>query len=218
MQQNKFIKLCFLTLASLISISCCAEESTAQQNYPWYVGAMGGYGTTTWANLVPKNMSDAMMTSIPIRVAEGGSVWGFYGGYQFMPAFALELSYMQYPTADLYFDSSSLFSFDHDGRTKLRTHTSRIGLVGKFILAIPRTPLKAYSSFGPAEVHRNDAVFDKWRLSPMFGVGLIYDVNPHMTTELATEYVAGYGQSELDPAEHFIPFLYSVFLRVAYRF
>lgn len=219
LEKNKLKKISFSILTFCFSLSCFADYKTTieENNHPFYIGVRGGYASTTWANLVPKDMNEALSTSIPIRVSEGGSAWGFYGGYQVIPTFAVELSYMNYPTANLYFDPDSFFTFQHDGITELRTHTSRIGLLCKFMLAIPHTPLKAFSGFGPAEVHRRDAIVDRWRLSPLFGAGFTLDINPHLTAELGTEYVAGYGLSELDPANHYFPFLYSVFLGVAYR-
>lgn len=186
---------------------------------PFYVGVTGGYGTTTWANLVPKEPNAAMSLSTPTDVSEAGTIWGVYGGYEVLPCFAFEGSYMRYPKARLYFDELSLFSFYHDDRTELTTRTESVSLVGKVMMFIPCVRnLRAYSDFGAAEVHRYDAIVDRWRLSPTFGAGFNYLLNPHTMIELGTEYVAGYGQSELDPADHFIPFLYSGFLRLAYRF
>lgn len=205
----------------LLISSMTIKSSFAQNTYhnPFYIGITGGYGTTTWANLVPKELNAAMSLSTPTGVSEGGTIWGVYGGYEILPCFAFEGSYMRYPTAHLYFDEMSLFSFYHDGRNELTTRTESISIVGKIMMSIPCIwKLRAYSDFGAAEVHRYDPIVDRWRLSPTFGAGLNYTLNPNTIIELGTEYVAGYGQSELDPADHFIPFLYSGFLRLAYHF
>lgn len=209
-------QISLLIAIALLLFSPCIRAT--QPCHPFYVGVTGGVGSTTWGNLVAKNMNDALSTSVPINVSEGGTVYGIYIGYKCIPAFSIELSYMQYPTAQLTFDEMSLFTYNHNNRTQLTTQTSRIALMGKFLLLFPQSNFRVYSSLGPAEVHRNDAVVDRWRLSPAFGAGIEYDVARQWMIELGTEYVAGYGQSELDPAQHFIPFLYSVFLRAAYRF
>jgi opacity protein-like surface antigen len=220
-------RIFFLIFAFIVSVSVQAStqasiqtstQAETKQRHPFYVGVAGGSGATTWSYLVPKYMSDALSTSIPVRVSEGGKVWGVQVGYEFIPEFAMELSYMYYPVANLYFDEDSLFTYLQHGNNKLKTHTSRVALAGKIMLTIPHTPVKAFSSFGAAEVYRYDKIVRRWRLNPTFGAGLDYDITEHVMAEVGTEYVAGYGQSELDPCDHFIPFLYSGFFRLNYRF
>lgn len=100
---KKYFLLIFILF---FSIAGKATETKEQKSHPFYVGVTGGYGATTWGNLVPKDPDNyALNTSVPLRVSEGGKVWGLFAGYQFIPAFALELSYMRYPNAKIYFDS-----------------------------------------------------------------------------------------------------------------
>lgn len=209
-----------LVLTSIASISSFAAiDQENKFRYPFYIGITNGYGSTTWGNLVPKDPDSTMSIATPIRVHEGGYVGGFYAGYEIIPVFALELSYMHYPNAKLIYDYNSLFSFNHNDRTELITRTESIALVGKFMLMIPHTTgLRAYATAGAAEVHRYDTLVNRWRLSPQFGAGFDYLVTCHMMIELGTEYVAGYGRAEVQPSDHFIPFLYSGYLRLAYRF
>lgn len=187
-------------------------------DHPFYIGITGGYGSTTWGSLVPQDPSAAMSIATPIHVSESGAVVGAFAGYEFFPQFAMELSYLHYPNATLFFDEMSLFSFDHDNTTRLVTKTQRLALSAKFMLYIPHSRIRAYSSFGVASVNRKDSVTSRWRTSPIFGVGVNYDLSKRVMLEIGTEYVAGYGQSELDPAIHYIPFLYSIFAQLAYRF
>lgn len=169
--------------------------------------------------LVPSDADSLLLSvSTPVHVSEGGFVWGVYGGYEFLPMFALEAEYMRYPDATLEFDPMSLFSFYNNGETEVKTRTESVALMAKLMLPIASTHLRAYSSFGAAGVHRYDSIADCWRLSPAFGAGFNYLINDHFMAELGTEYIAGYGQSEMEPTEHYIPFLYSGFLRLAYRF
>ncbi|MHB1947466.1 MAG: porin family protein [Gammaproteobacteria bacterium] len=211
-----------LTATDLVPVALNGRCHT-KYRHPFYVGVTGGYGQTTWGQLVPADTSEqalaTLSVSTPIRVGEGGAVWGVYAGYELIPQFAFELSYMRYPNATLVFDSVSLFAIHHDGETSVVTRTESVALVAKLMVPIPRTDgLRAYSSFGAAGVHRFDIVVDRWRASPTFGVGFNYLVTQYMMLELGTEYVAGYGQSEIEPDEHYIPFLYSGFLRMALRF
>ena len=85
------------------------------------------------------------------------------------------------------------------------------------MLVIPRTAIRAYSSAGAAEVHRWDEVNDNRRVTPTFGLGFNYNFTPHIMGELGANYTAGFGESELNPAEDYMPFLYSAFLRIGYR-
>ena len=159
-----------------------------------------------------------MSLSTPTEVNEGGGVWGVYSGYELNHFFALEASYMRYPNAQVSFDPVSLFSFMNNDLTEFTTHTESVNLMGKVMLFIPNTTIRAYSSFGAAGIHRDDVLYDHWRLSPTFGIGLNYNLMPHVMGEIGANYTAGYGEAQLNPTDVYIPFLYSVFLRLAYRF
>ena len=188
--------------------------------HPFYIGVTGGYGSTTWDGLVPSgsNRGTAMLLSTPVNVHEGGGTWGVFVGYEFIPFFALEASYNKYPNAKIFFDPMSLVAFENNGMTELNTSTDSVSVMGKIMLIIPHTDIRAYSSAGIARVHREDPLKESWRLSPSFGVGFNYNFTDHIMGELGANYTGGYGESEINPAEDFVPFLYSVFLRVAYRF
>jgi hypothetical protein len=199
--------------------SVFADETNAFR-YPFYVGINAGYGSTTWEGLVPAvdNQNTAMVVSTPTSVEEGGIVGGFFIGYELIPFFALEANYMRYPNAKVTFDADSLYAFDHNGNTDLTTHTETASVMGKIMLVIPRSTVRAYSSAGGAIVHRWDPVNDHRRVTPTFGLGLNYNIVPHIMAELGANYTAGFGEAELNPADDYMPFLYSVFLHIAYRF
>ncbi|MDR3491214.1 MAG: hypothetical protein P4M12_04120 [Gammaproteobacteria bacterium] len=211
-----FFLTCILCVVSSAAISYTANNIT----HPFYAGITGGYGSTTWGELVPSEnkASVAMSMSTPTSVTEGGAIWGVVAGYELIPTFAIEGNYTRYPVARINFDETSLFAFNYDGRLAFTTKTESTALVAKFMLIIPRTEVRAYSSAGVAGVHRYDAIKDRWRASPTFGIGLNYNLTEHLLAELGINYTGGYGESEMDPAEDFIPFLYSGFLRLAYRF
>lgn len=214
-------KLALLSFLSFHSISCLAnlEERSSFQN-SLYVGAIGGYGSTTWEGLVPtkENQNLALSMSTPIRVKEGGRVWGVFTGYEFARSFALELSYMRYPDAKISFDSMSLFSFMNDNLVTFTTKTETLDLKAKIMLLIPHTPIRVYSSVGAASLHRNDMLVNEWRLSPAFGAGFNFHFSEHLMGELGGNYTAGYGEAQLTPTDSYFPFLYSVVFRLAYCF
>src|SRR3990167_6469109 len=211
-------------MSAWLALGCfAAGHATTKVNdkfkYPFYLGITGGYGATTWEGLVPSkdNQNFAISMSTPQYVTEGGAIWGVVAGYEFVPYFALEAEYVRYPNATVTFDPSSLFTFEHDGLTAYVTHTETVSLMGKIMLIIPSTDIRAYSSLGVAEVHRSGLVNEGWITSPTFGAGFNYNFTDHVMSEFGANYTAGRGESELSPADDYFPFLYSVFLRLAYR-
>lgn len=186
----------------------------------YYVGGLGGLGSTTWRGLVPSeaNRNDAMNISTPITVREGGAVWGLFGGYEVTPYFAIEANYMKFPEAVITFDDDSLFVFEHDGVNYLRSRTQTGSLIAKIMLLIPDSPFRIYSAAGIAGVWRNDDINSSHRVSPSFSFGVTLNVNKYLMFEFGSNYTAGYGESEINPANDFIPFVYSFYGKAALRF
>lgn len=195
-------------------------QSTAFANHhPLYIGVLTGYGTTTWSGLTPTkpNRNGAISISTPIRVEEGGAIWGVLSGYEFSSHFAVEASYIQYPRANITFDEMSLFNLDHNGLNSFYSDTDTVNLLAKFLVDIPNTNVRVYSSAGATGLHRDDLIVkDGWMASPSFGVGVNIRFDEHLMAELAGLYTAGYGDSRLSPSDSFYPFLGSVSLRIAY--
>jgi len=211
--------LIIAALMPFTATSFAAEPACGDFCHPFYYGATAGYGSTTWSGLVPdaNNQNMAMTMSTPIRVGEGGIVWGLFVGYEFAPYFALEASYMRYPNARVHFDAESIFTFNSNGLSYFDTHTETVSVMGKIMLIIPRSKLRVYSSFGPAVVHRWDQLDDQQRVTPTFGLGVNYNITERVMAELGGSYTAGFGQSELNPANDYMPFLYAAFFGIAYR-
>ena len=162
--------------------------------------------------------SFVMAISTPMDVEEGGTIGGAFIGYEVFPSFALEFSYMHYANAKLYFDEYSLVTYEYDIRT-LVTHTNNYSIVGKLLVPVPHTPrMRIFSSIGPSVTHRQDLVYDHWQLTPTFNFGFDVDVTHHVMIEVGANYTAGTAISEMNPTKDYIPFLYSGFARVAWRF
>lgn len=210
----------FLFSFLFLSSTYCQADATKAYDHPWYIGGIGGYGSTTWHALVPsaKNQNLALSLSIPEGAEEGGATWGVMAGYEFTPHFAVEANYMHFPSSTVYFNTMSIFSFTHDQDISFKTKTDAISLMGKIFLTIPKTNVRIYSSAGPTALYRKDLLVNDWRLTPTFGLGVNYNFNEHIMGELAGTYTTGFGESQLSPADSYFPFLYSVTARVAYRF
>jgi len=217
--KNYFSSIGFIILLFLVDANAAFADANYAK-YPFYLGVTGGYGKTTWQGLVPPENKQNVATDVftPKYVNEGGALWGLFGGYEFLPYFALEAAYLRYPNAKISFDSSSLFSFENNGLTYFTSKTETISLMAKIMMFIPLTDVRAYSSLGVAEVHRSDPINEHWTGSPSFGAGFNYNLTERVMVELGAVYTAGKGQSELNPVEDYFPFLYSVFLQLAYRF
>jgi hypothetical protein len=207
-------------LSFILFTPFCSAHAKTQAHHPFYIGAIGGYGSTTWKGLVPskENQNDALMLSTPISVEEGGGVWGVLAGFEFTPYFAIEANYMRYAVTNVHFDSMSLFAFFHDGLETLTTQAESVSLIAKLMVPIPHTQIKIFSGTGVAGVYRKDIIVDDWRPGPAFSMGLNYDFTEHLMGEIAGNFIAGYGESQLNPADTYFPFLYSVAAHLMYRF
>ena len=86
------------------------------------------------------------------------------------------------------------------------------------MLMVPKTSVRFFSSVGIASVFRQDQINDTYRISPTFGFGANYLLTERVMLEIGANYTAGYGESEINPVLDFVPFLYSIFGKVALRF
>lgn len=212
-----------LKYMQLAIIALCIKSGfvSAQDLQPaFYAGFAAGYGSTTWAGLVPiaSKQNSAISISTPIKVKEGGLVEGIFGGYEFSPHLAVEVSYLKYPWAEIFFGEGSLFAFEHTDKTSFRSKTEVFGFMGKLLLPVSQTCFRIYSSAGVAKVYRADVLLDESNVSPSFSVGVIFNMADHLMAQFSLNYTSGYGESELEPSRSYIPFLYSAVLGLAYRF
>ncbi len=212
-------KLLCVILFSSISAAYAVDKSEQLFSHPFYFGGVGGWGSTTWQGLVPKaeNQNWAISLSTPVAVEEGGGVWGLTLGYELTPSFAFEANYMAFPDAKITFDEYSLYSFQENSLI-LNTKTQTASLSAKLMLIVPKTSVRLFSSAGVAGVFRQDQINNSYRVSPTFGFGINVLLTERILAEIGTNYTAGYGESEINPVLDFVPFLYSVFAKVAFRF
>jgi len=182
------------------------------RKYPIYIGAIVGWGNTNWQQMVSQD--DVTSTSTPTSAGGTGLAYGAVLGYEFEPYFALEANYMRFPDSNIELATPSVYS----PITGFVSRTREASIVGKFLVPVYHTGIRAFADVGPAYVHRKDVLADKGKLGGTFGVGMDYNLTQHFMTELSFQYYTGYGESELKPVLDYIPFLYTVNVRVAYRF
>lgn len=186
---------------------------------PWFIGAAGGFGSTTWQGLVPnsEHQNSAMSLSTPIDVQEGGGLWGGVAGVEPFQNFQIQFDYLQYPKATVYFDKDSLYSIDNNDSTEFSSTTHTWSIQGKFLVPWEDTKLRLFAGGGVAWMARRDDLLEQDIVTPTFALGLNYLINPRWMVEGVFSYTAGYGESELNPSAHYMPFLYGVFARLMYR-
>lgn len=203
----------------IIVTNFCQAKTLDPYNRHFYIGGIAGYGSTTWNGLIAnkENQNIAITVSTPIAVDEGGASLGLVAGYEFIPAFAIEASYIHYPDTTVFFSAVSIYSFDHDGKEKFETKTDSISLMGKILLPLPNSNFRLFSSAGIASLYRKDLILDDWRLTPTFGAGVNYNFTNRLFGEIAANYTAGFAESQISPVDSYYPFIYSVTARIGFR-
>lgn len=212
----KVFKIVVLTIFSLCiqEVAHCATK--VEQSF--YLGALSGYGTTTWDGLVPSanNRNAALDMSLPIDAKEGGYTWGFFSGMRISQHFFVEASYKHFPKALVRFDPDSIFAMTNDNQTELSTDTDEVSLLGKLIVEVPNTALQVFSGVGLSWVHRKDMLYRDARYTPTFSLGTQYQLSKKMFLQIDADYTIGYGESQLNPADAYVPFLFAILAKIAY--
>lgn len=211
---NKIIKLIAILFGCLI---ISTTNALAADNNGFYVGALLGWGTTTWGYLVDsKEWLSKFVT--PTEVHEGGTLWGCFAGFEFNQFFALELQYMRCPRAKVYFWKWSLYTTE-DKVKEIDSRTDAYSLTMKIMTPVFHTPIKIFAAAGGAMERRSDKLAkQKTNLGGVFGAGLNVPVTEKMFAELAFQYYTGHGKTEIRPVYRYIPFIYTVHFKLAYRF
>ncbi len=210
-----------------------ADDVDQYPNFPFYVGFGFGYGDTDWNSLIDHDHIGLVEISAPSSAKTGGlNMQGFFG-YHLSKYFSLEVRYEQYPDAtvnfahvevkDLVIDGASLpFNIPVENPYNLysfKTSTDQIAMVGKaFVTVSEAYHISVFADFGLSYEHRSDILTDMGMYMPTFGGGIMYRFAPRFLTSLDYEYTVGEGKSVMDPARYFMPFLYSINLKIAYLF
>lgn len=217
-----------LVAASWVSLTA------AYADHPFYIGASLGYGSTDWSELVnqdpnPDN-APLVLDASPDSAKDSGRDYGFFIGYTFTPNYALELSYRRFQTSYVHFNI--LYSlYEYGDGTPIQdfySSTYNYSLLNKFIWNVTNS-FSLFSDLGPGYTHRSDILANASngisygpssiaQIVATFGAGANYEITPHFMATVEGDYSTGWGKSELYPVDDYVPFLYSVDFKLAYRF
>lgn len=239
----RFLKqLLALLLFPLIDCNTLAQNSNHSLDYLFpsrtvYFGVNMGGGSTEWKYLVDTTDQDnAGQNSLPSAVNEGGPSWGVVFGFDVAKNFAIELQYMQFADANIQFLPSSAY-FNSAGVQifNIVSKTDAYSLSGKFFVPIGFKPthLRAFAAIGAGIVERHDALVNENPnsasglppsgdgtascVTPYMSSGLDYNFTRHWIMEGGFQYYTGFGASEVDPVDSFIPFAWDAYGRLAYQ-
>jgi hypothetical protein len=191
-----------------------------------YFGVNIGGGSTEWKYLVDtSDPGDPADATTPVAVNEGGPSWGIVFGYDVVKNFAIELQYMEFANSNISFDENG---YDTYGYYNVVSKTDAYSLSGKFFVPVSHTHLRAFAAIGAGLVERRDPLVSPNPdlppsgttascVSPYMSGGLDYNFTRHWITEVGFQYYTGFGASEINPVDSFIPFAWDAYGRLAYQ-
>lgn len=210
-----------------------ASFPNAHTMHHWYILAGAGEGSTTWSELISQTRYDGSNptnnTDItnPIKAGDRGTTLNASLGYRLNDRFSIEVGYQHEPTSHIVFSmepgiqlerkialNNIYSSLPPDGQ--FNSYTDAFNCVGKFHVPIRHTKLSAYAETGMSYVRRRDILAHISKIGAQFGGGVDYQFNNRWFTNIGGRFTTGYGRSVTDPADVYIPFLYSVNLNVGY--
>lgn len=208
--------LVLLLIATTIGMAKKRESVGFDTPFPFYIGASIGYGSTDWNMLVANPDSSASYVS-PTSATDEGLTYGGMIGYQFSPMFAMEFGYTHFANTKLGFDPYAVY-WNLPEPTTVVSHTNAFDLVGKFIVPVKGTDhFDAFASAGMGVVRRSDILTTTNRIGASFGVGMIFMINRHFSTEAGFQYWTGFGRADDGPAYKYVPFLYKGYVSGSYH-
>ncbi len=218
--------VCLFALASGIATGYSRSFTSLQETHPFYLGPVIGYGNTDWNMMVMDcNAHDVFCSaqtvgaSAPISASgDDGLVWGVTLGYEFKPSFAFEASYLHFPSTLVRLnDPWNYYMAQGHDTIEFSSETWALFAVGKFMTEIAESGIRGFANAGIDFTARDDVLADTIRVNPTFGVGVNYVFPSNFMLELAFQYMTGYGTADEVPANKYIPFLYSLSLKLLYR-
>jgi len=207
-------KSLLLSLLLLLAAAAASAEQPVKDTRSLYVGGTLGYGSTDWNQLTCQTCDpdDFLLASVPKSADDSGLAWGFFAGYQINPNFTMELAYTRFARTSVYFVDDNLYDL-----TTLNTNTSSVTLVGKVLVPIMSSGVSGFADAGIAVIHRSDVLTNVSRVEPTFGIGAMYDLSKRILGEIGFQFTPGFGRSEIDPVNDYVPFVYVLYARLAYR-
>lgn len=207
-------------------ISSISFASLGQAAIPGsYAGIGLGFSTidTTKSEVFTLNGAQSGITSR----TQGGLGGKLFAGYNFNRYFGLEASYTSY-TRSLYKGTYNQLN------SSIEYNMTAVSVVGKGYLPIRETGFNVYVLGGLAEVYNKvnfknggvplaagvatpaNGTNTYHKLLPVYGVGLSYDINQHVTTNLEYSHIEGTGN--VKTKYNAIPSADMLSLHVSYNF
>ncbi|MFK3617558.1 outer membrane beta-barrel protein [Coxiella burnetii] len=218
---SQLISLLFLLLINFASKANSIQTydfPSICRTHPFYIGLSLGYGSTDWSQLVAKGTPmeiPLLAVSTPISAGDRGFLYGFVAGYELQPHFAIELNYTRFPNTTVVFDPDF---YTIKPIVSMRSFTYAYNLVGKFMAQLGESGFRGFANAGASFTHRNDLLVKGAHICPTFGVGINYVFIKRIMLEMGFQYYAGYGKAVINPGVNYVPFLYALTLKLAYRF
>lgn len=183
----------------------------------FYLGLMAGYANVDWSDVVSTDWSSRGTN--PLSADGTGVLFGFDGGYQFNPFFAVEGEAIRLPTTQMtYYTVFNWPANDYNVGPVVDSDMAFASLVLKVIAPLPNSKFSLFVDAGPAYQYRSDQIAHVGTWAPTFGGGLLYRLANTWQVEGSFQYAPGTGKSVQDPMYSYVPEVYMGTLKIDYLF
>lgn len=176
-----------ILITSVLTASACAViNANAALPVGLYVNGQVGYADTHMKSQVKNNGADFANDGLTGRLAIG---------YKITPNFALELGYLQLPSAEFKIDSVNFSNKQHaiDVAAKGQLPiTNNVGIYGKLGVAYLTTQLEAKNSIISKDLNSAQGIA-KHQWSPEIAVGMDYNITPNVTVDTSLTHIQTLG-------------------------
>jgi opacity protein-like surface antigen len=179
-----------ILISSVLAASACAViNANAALPVGLYVSGQAGYADTHMKSRVQNNGENFANDGLAGRLAIG---------YKVTPNFALELGYLQLPSAEFKIASVNFSNKQHaiDVAAKgILPITNNVNIYGKFGVAYLTTELEAKSSRGRTIDLNSVQGIDKHKWAPEIAIGMGYDITPNVTVDTSLTHIQPMGNN-----------------------
>ncbi|KAF5271492.1 hypothetical protein FQR65_LT05112 [Abscondita terminalis] len=176
-----------ILITSVLTASACAViNANAALPMGLYVSGQAGYADTHIKSQVKNNGANFANNGLTGRLAMG---------YKITPNFALEVGYLQLPSAEFNIDSVTFSNKQHaiDVAAKGQLSvTNNVGIYGKLGLAYLTTQLEAKNDIISKDINSRQGI-DKHQWSPEIAVGMNYNITPNVTVDTSLTHIQTLG-------------------------
>lgn len=231
---NKLVKISAAIISSVAFVGATQAATPGA-----YAGIGLGYSQLSTPSAARNANSNTFLFSPTSTSSKSGGLGGrLFGGYNFNKYFGLEAAYAAYAGSQSKASSTGSIGsvFSNTGTGSQKVSEDALSLVGKAYLPIQETGFNVYALGGVAEVFAKNrynstytatllgntgsiatsSSYKTRALRPTYGLGVSYDINTHLTTNL--EYSRIQGRGNLNTNNHAIANANLVTLNLGYNF